>query len=101
MELITKTPGLSHIANEIFLNLNDEILLLECQRVNQHWRNLVRNPWFWYKKCIQMGLFKEKPEENLTEKSLFKNNNLKELMKKFFQAANGSDESGRDFPSIQ
>ena len=101
MELITKTPGLSHIANEIFLNLNDEILLLECQRVNQHWRNLVRNPWFWYKKCIQMGLFKEKPEENLTEKYLFKYNNLKELMKKFFQAANGSDESGRDFPSIQ
>ena len=96
MELITKTPGLSHIADEIFLNLNDEILLLECQRVNQRWREIVRNPRFWFKKCDQMGLFKKKPEENLTKKSLFKDNDSKELMKKFFQAACTSGEKFKE-----
>ena len=52
MDLITKTPGLIHIAEEIFSNL-DGNSLLECQEVNEHWGSILRNPWFWYNRMTQ------------------------------------------------
>ena len=52
MDLITKSPGLLDIAERIFLELDHEKLLL-CEEVNSNWRTILRNPWFWYKKCQQ------------------------------------------------
>ena len=49
MDLITKTPGLIHIAEEIFSNL-DRNSLLECQEVNEHWGSILRNPCFFLNK---------------------------------------------------
>ena len=45
MDLITKNPGLQHIAEEIFSNL-DRNSLCKCQKVNNHWWNIIMNPWF-------------------------------------------------------
>ena len=52
MDLITTTPGLIHIAEQIFSNL-DRNDLLQCQEVNEYWASILRNPWFWYKRMMK------------------------------------------------
>ena len=52
MDLITRTPGLIHIAEQIFSNL-DRNDLLQCQEVNEYWASILRNPWFWYNRMTQ------------------------------------------------
>ena len=47
MDLITKNPGMQHIAEEIFSNL-DRNSLCECQKVNNRLWNIIMNPWFWF-----------------------------------------------------
>ena len=52
MDLITKSPGLYHIAEQIFLELNHENLL-QCEDVNKNWKNILdsedANSRFWFK----------------------------------------------------
>ena len=52
MDRITKTPGLIHIAEQIFSNL-DRNDILQCQEVNKYWASILRNPWFWYNRMTQ------------------------------------------------
>ena len=54
MDEITNSPGLYHIAvaERIFMDLDQEKLLL-CEEVNENWKTILKNPWFWYKKCRQ------------------------------------------------
>ena len=47
MDLITRTPGLLHIAEKIFSNL-DRKSIWQCQKVNDYWWNILMNPWFWF-----------------------------------------------------
>ena len=47
MDLITKTPGYHHIAEQIFSYL-DVNSLLKCQKVNDYWWNILVKPWFWF-----------------------------------------------------
>ena len=49
MENLTNIPGLHHIAQEIFLNLDNESLV-NCFKVNRLWKNIL-NSSFWMKKC--------------------------------------------------
>ena len=50
MDLLTKTPGLQHVAEEIFQNLN--VFDLErCEEVSQSWKAILRKPSFWLQKC--------------------------------------------------
>ena len=58
MEKITQTPGLHHIAENIFIYLSHETLL-ECRKVNEFWRQLLQNPTFWVKICAKNGLSKD------------------------------------------
>ena len=67
MDFITKSPGLFHLCEKVFLEL-DYYNLLKCEDVNPQWRNILRasdrpksslilkNPWFWLKKCSEMDL---------------------------------------------
>ena len=55
MDLITKSPGLQHIAELIFLNL-DYNKLEECQKVDDFWKKILSGSLFWLKKCVQIGL---------------------------------------------
>ena len=52
MDFITTTPGLQHIAEQIFSYL-DRDSLLKCQEVNEQWGNILRNPWFWFNRMKQ------------------------------------------------
>ena len=82
MDLITKNPGLQHIAENIFLNLN-HVTLLKCQNVNTEWKKILESPFFWLKKCVrQFGSSSEKIKENQSQWSkLFQNLNDPKLEK--------------------
>ena len=54
MENIIKNPGLQHLVENIFLNLNCENLE-KCQLINKSTNQLLENPTFWVKKCIRNG----------------------------------------------
>ena len=58
MDLITKTPGFIHIAEEIFSNL-DRHSLLDCQKVNKYWESILRNPWFWFHRMTQRKILSQ------------------------------------------
>ena len=58
MDFITRNPGLQHIIEEIFMNL-DHKNLLKCQEVNLAWESILKNPTFWLDKCVQKGLSNE------------------------------------------
>ena len=62
MELLTNNPGLQHVAEEIFLNLNSKDLQ-KCTYVNERWKNIINNPSFYLKKCIQFGIFNKYASE--------------------------------------
>ena len=51
MDLITKSSGLQHIAEEIFLNLDYEKLML-CQKVNEFWKEKLNIAMFLAEKWI-------------------------------------------------
>ena len=57
LENFMETPGLQHLATNIFLNLNYKDLKA-CQHVNQSSNSLLQNPRFWIKKFVQKGLSK-------------------------------------------
>ena len=58
MENILNNPGLQHIAENIFLNLNYETLEV-CQQINKNSKQILENPMFWLKKFIRRGLSKK------------------------------------------
>ena len=62
MEKIINNPGLQHLAENIFLNLNSADLK-KCQLINQSASQILDNPLFWIKKLIQNGLSKENQED--------------------------------------
>jgi len=66
MDLITITPGLIHIAEEIFSNL-DRNSLLECQKVNEYWGSILRNPWFWFRRMEHYAKLSEEHQNEWKE----------------------------------
>ena len=57
MENIINNPGLQHLIEKMFLNLNYEDFK-KCQIINKSARNILGNSMFWIKKLIQRGLSK-------------------------------------------
>jgi ankyrin repeat protein len=54
--LITKSPGLHHILEQILMELNQEDLE-KCQQVNQVWNNMITNKSLrWYDKLFKQSL---------------------------------------------
>ena len=58
MEKIINNPGLQHLAENIFLNLNYSDLK-KCQLINQSTSQILDNPMFWIKELTRKGLSKE------------------------------------------
>ena len=46
MEKIVNNPGLQHLAEKVFFNLNVEDLKM-CARINQSCEQILENPMFW------------------------------------------------------
>ena len=66
MEKIINNPGLQHLAENIFLNLNYADLK-KCQLINQSARQILENPMFWIKELIRKGLSKENQKDWIKE----------------------------------
>ena len=62
MELLTNNPGFQHVAEEIFQNLNSKNLK-KCTCVNDRWENIINNPSFYLKKCLQFGILEKYANE--------------------------------------
>ena len=52
MDIVTKTPGLQHLSEDIF-KLLDKKSSLQCRSVNSFWKNVLEQPNFWLKKLSQ------------------------------------------------
>ena len=52
LDLITQSPGLHHILEKIFRNL-DILSILECEKVNSVWKRLLNNPKIFLHKIYQ------------------------------------------------
>ena len=55
MERLTNNPGFQHLAENIFLNLNNKTLE-KCQLINQSAGQILDNPLLWIEKCFRNGL---------------------------------------------
>ena len=62
MDLITKTPGLQHIAENTFRLLNGEDLQ-SCRLVNQNIKEIIDTPKFWIQKLSQLPELPRRIEE--------------------------------------
>ena len=63
LEIFLNNPGLRHVAEEIFWNLNFKALE-NCQQINQSSNEILKNPLFWMKKLVRRGgISKENEEE--------------------------------------
>ena len=49
METIIKNPGIQHLAQKVFWNLNVGDLKI-CAQINQSCKQILENPMFWLKK---------------------------------------------------
>merc|ERR1719510_1632336 len=80
MDLITRTPGLIHIAEQIFSNL-DRNDLLRCQEVNEYWASILRNPWFWYNRMTQNNRLSQEHQKEWMDfcEKLYKLNLTKDM----------------------
>ena len=58
MDFLTKNPGLQHVAEEIFMNL-DHNDVIKSKTVNQYWYRILVNPTFWLKKCLRNRFLSE------------------------------------------
>ena len=52
MELVTKSPGLQHIAEDIF-HILDKKCLLDCKLVNKSWMSIMNRQTFWLKRGLK------------------------------------------------
>ena len=78
MEKLINNPGLQHIAENIFLNLDDDEDIMNCQRINQSCQQILNNPTtFWVKKWIRRGLSKENQISWKKAIQMTRNNNTK------------------------
>ena len=60
MDLVTESPGLHHLAEKIFSELEDEKLLM-CEKVNDFWKRILDNPMFWLKKLFETRITQRVP----------------------------------------
>ena len=76
MDEIINNPGLQHIIELIFFNL-DHKDLMNCQLVNKSNQQILKNPMFWLKKwSFNRGLSKENQTDWIKALQTTKNTNL-------------------------
>ena len=59
---VINNPGLHHLSEQIFWNLNSDILE-NCEQINQSANQILQKPLFWLKKLVQRGISKNNQEE--------------------------------------
>ena len=76
LDQISNNPGLQHIIEKIFLNLDFDSLLA-CQLINKSCQEVLDDPIFWLKKWILRGLSKKNQTDWTKAVLLLRNTKLK------------------------
>ena len=84
MENFLKNPGLQHIAENVFLNLNYENLET-CRLVNKSWKQILNNPMFWIKKFIRRGLSKKNQVDWTAAIQIARNSGLEKNISRYLK----------------
>ena len=66
MELVTKSPGLQHIAEDIF-NILDKKSLFDCRLVNKSWMAIMKKQTFCWKRGVNKLISENKEVELITD----------------------------------
>ena len=75
LENFITTPGLQHVAENIFSYLNYQDIT-DCQRINRSSKLILDNPRFWLRKFIQNGMSKKNQNDWIKAIQLTKNSKL-------------------------
>ena len=73
MEIVTKSPGLQQVSEDIF-NLLDRKSLMHCRLVNSSWKNVFDQPIFWIKKLNEINVQKGDKIDEMDTDSISENN---------------------------
>ena len=84
LEEIINSPGLQHIAEEIFLNL-DFNGIMTCQLVNNSCKYIVDKPMFWLKKWKLRGLSDENHRDWVNAIQITKNTTVEKNVQAYIQ----------------
>ena len=82
MEKIISNPGLQHLAEKVFLNLDVEDLKI-CGQINQSCKQILENPMFWLKKF--RNLSKENRKEWINVITSVKNSDKQNAIMTYLQ----------------
>ena len=77
MEKIINNPGLQHLAEKVFLNLDVEDLKI-CGQINQYCKEILIDPMFWLRRFG--GLSKESQKDWIKIIKLVKNSNYENVI---------------------
>ena len=78
-------PGLHHIVEEIFLNL-DFKSIVASKLVNKSFQDIVENPFFWLKKWrLRLGLSKKNHKDWINAIKITKNTDLRKIIVRYVQ----------------
>ena len=75
MENILNNPGLLHLAENIFWNLENQKLEV-CEGINQSLNIILNNPSFWLGKLIQRGLSEQNKKDWIKAIQLIKTSDM-------------------------
>ena len=75
MNQIVNNPGLQHIIEDVFLNLDFKDII-SCQSINQSCKELLENPIFWLKKWRLRGLSQKNQEDWVKAIQMTRNTNF-------------------------
>ena len=85
LENFLNNPGLQHLAEEIFVNINSVNSLEACQEINQSSKEIFETPFFWLKKFVQRGLSKKNQEDWMKVIQSAKNSDKEKHLLLFFK----------------
>ena len=77
METIANNPGLQHLTEKVFWNLNVEDLKM-CSQINQSCKQMLENPMFWLNKFGELS--KENQKDWIKILQSVKNSNHEEII---------------------
>ena len=75
MENILNNPGLLHLTENIFRNLENQKLEV-CEGINQSLNVILNNPSFWLGKLIQRGLSEQNKKDWINAIQLIKTSDM-------------------------
>ena len=90
MDFIVNNPGLQHLAENIFLNLNHE-RLEDCRSLNDQCKTILDNPTFWLKKLLRRGLSQKNQADWIEAIRITRNTDLEPYIQRYLKRSSKNE----------